>query len=109
METQKVINTLESYKNKIIRSPNHNDYWDVVDNLESAIYALNKQVPAKLSCMFNPRNDVVLYSCPICGKAPTFTSKGELAGKYCSRCGQRLEWDSKDWEEDIVNERGGSY
>ena len=50
-----------------------------------AISALEKQIPKKV---VKAEYD---YNCPICGYEYLVNEK------YCANCGQRLNWDDKEW------------
>lgn len=76
---------------------------DYAAAFETAIEALEKQVPKKLNYM--PDDDTCVYyhwECPECGNYYSHSIKKGIralygnSAVYCSRCGQRLAWEDAE-------------
>jgi len=67
-------------------------YWDSIPTaiLKVCVEALEKQIPKKIN-----NDDGFGGRCPVCGYyivKSIFSSKGH---KYCSECGQAIDWEVK--------------
>lgn len=67
-----------------------------IDELETAISALEKQIPKKLKTTEVGRFGLV-FLCPSCENEiamiwDSVLQKGEYKQKYCHYCGQALDW-----------------
>lgn len=72
-------------------------------SIRMAIEALEKQIPKKLNYM--PDDDTCVYyhwECPECGNYYSHSIKKGIralygnSAVYCSRCGQRLDWEDAE-------------
>lgn len=71
-----------------------------VKALEAAISALEKQIPKKCET----REGRMVYRCPSCGKwfvgSVDYMIYFDLGPKFCSICGQALDWDYRKYRLD---------
>jgi hypothetical protein len=81
---------LEEVKDQLINAGDYEDmYWDCVPT--AILEALEKQIPKKINS-----DDGFGGRCPLCGcynVKSIFSIKGH---KYCSECGQKLDWEAKE-------------
>lgn len=61
-------------------------------SLDIAISALEKQIPKKVSVLEMPCENI--YSCPNCHNVFSNCHSAIPHGKYCSNCGQALDFNS---------------
>ena len=79
MTPQEVINIIED----VTWQDNGRHYGKIAPAREIAISALEKQTPKKVSVIEMPCENI--YFCPNCNNAIPHE-------KYCSNCGQALDW-----------------
>lgn len=63
---------------------------NLIDALEMAIQALEKQIPKKPLCIAN-LGYTALWLCPVCERR---IIRSDL--KYCHQCGQKLNWSDEE-------------
>ena len=94
----------------VLKHPQSGDNSDITEAVECAINALEKQIPKKLKVEVDNRHGVrnLYYFCPSCN---SFRMESK---KYCSNCGQALDWKEtfrelglKKAEENLENLMGG--
>ena len=79
---QIAIDSMKFFKQKL----NNGIYGEFVGNFDTAISALEKQIPKKVNISLKGTTGWnTKCHCPNCR---SFISKG----KYCSECGQALDW-----------------
>ena len=89
----------------------HSDHKELVEAVNLAFEALEKQIPKKPKIYTDTRNymdmygnvtdsyDVDVYECPNCGAYITERYKDdthELVPNYCNNCGQCLDWSEEE-------------
>lgn len=89
---QVAIDALKFFKQKL----NNGIYGEFVGNFDTAISALEKQIPKKPIEDTAYLTDFKNFHCPICNNEIVSRLDGEwIAGrpqKYCEDCGQALKW-----------------
>ena len=69
------------------------EWWKKqIEIWETAISALEKQTPKKVSVLEMPCENI--YSCPNCHNVFSNCHSAIPHGKYCSNCGQALDFNS---------------
>lgn len=63
---------------------------DMEDALWTAVQALEKQIPQKVKYGYDDQDDIL---CPNCDYAISYMDAYDMGvDKYCSNCGQMLDW-----------------
>ena len=83
---QIAIDAMQFFKQKL----NNGIYGEFVGNFDTAISALEKQIPKKVSVLEMPCETI--YSCPNCHTVLPNEHSAIPRRKHCSNCGQALDF-----------------
>lgn len=109
MKPEKAINILQKRIDLIKQDwPHMPDLVEYQKTLERAVKALEKQIPRKVNNLSEIYFDFGVgkkIKVGVYGNCPNCNYIIDIVSKYCTRCGQKLDWGEEDEEKKYQNSK----